>query len=90
MGSILQALDRDMVFNLCEYGLGEVWEWGREVGKAITGEPRTTWAAELMVPCGRVWTLMDSVKRGKRKRRVREAGTIPIMFFSARFCGKTK
>jgi alpha-galactosidase len=32
MGSILQALDRDMVFNLCEYGLGEVWEWGREVG----------------------------------------------------------
>jgi alpha-galactosidase len=32
MGSILKALDRDMVFNLCEYGLGEVWEWGREVG----------------------------------------------------------
>jgi alpha-galactosidase len=32
MGSILKALDRDMVFNLCEYGLGDVWEWGREVG----------------------------------------------------------
>ena len=32
MGSILASLDRDMVFNLCEYGLGEVWEWGREVG----------------------------------------------------------
>ena len=32
MGSILASLDRDTVFNLCEYGLGEVWEWGREVG----------------------------------------------------------
>ena len=32
MGSILKTLDRDMVFNLCEYGLGDVWEWGREVG----------------------------------------------------------
>ena len=32
MGSILKSLDRDMVFNLCEYGLGDVWEWGREVG----------------------------------------------------------
>jgi alpha-galactosidase len=32
MGSILKALDRDMLFNLCEYGLGDVWEWGREVG----------------------------------------------------------
>jgi alpha-galactosidase len=32
MGSILASLDRDMVFNLCEYGLGDVWEWGREVG----------------------------------------------------------
>ncbi|MGH9342994.1 MAG: glycoside hydrolase family 27 protein [Terriglobia bacterium] len=32
MGSILQNLDRDLVFNLCEYGLGHVWTWGREVG----------------------------------------------------------
>jgi alpha-galactosidase len=26
MGSILPGLDRDTVFNLCEYGLGDVWE----------------------------------------------------------------
>ena len=32
MGSILTTLDRDMLFNLCEYGLGDVWEWGRTVG----------------------------------------------------------
>ncbi len=32
MGSILTNLNRDVVYNLCEYGLGEVWKWGREVG----------------------------------------------------------
>jgi alpha-galactosidase len=32
MGSILRGLDRDIVFNLCQYGLGKVWEWGRDVG----------------------------------------------------------
>ncbi len=28
----LQKLDRDLVFNLCQYGMGEVWKWGGEVG----------------------------------------------------------
>jgi alpha-galactosidase len=28
----LQKLDRDFVFNLCQYGMGEVWKWGGEVG----------------------------------------------------------
>jgi alpha-galactosidase len=32
MGSILKGLDRDMVFNMCQYGMGEVWKWGKEVG----------------------------------------------------------
>ncbi|MBI4586129.1 MAG: NPCBM/NEW2 domain-containing protein [Planctomycetes bacterium] len=32
MSGILSQLDRDMVFNLCQYGMGNVWEWGREVG----------------------------------------------------------
>ena len=32
MGAILQKLDRDVVFNLCQYGMGEVWKWGGEVG----------------------------------------------------------
>jgi alpha-galactosidase len=31
MGSTLRNLDRDLVYNLCQYGLGNVWEWGREV-----------------------------------------------------------
>ncbi len=32
MGSILRGLDRDIVFNLCQYGMSEVWKWGGEVG----------------------------------------------------------
>lgn len=32
MGDILKELDRDVVFNLCQYGMGDVWTWGEEVG----------------------------------------------------------
>jgi alpha-galactosidase len=32
MGSILPKLNRDFIYNLCQYGMGKVWEWGREVG----------------------------------------------------------
>ena len=32
MGSILAAEPRDMLFSLCQYGNGDVWNWGREVG----------------------------------------------------------
>jgi alpha-galactosidase len=31
MGSILKKLDRDIVYNLCQYGYSEVWKWGGEV-----------------------------------------------------------
>jgi len=32
MGGLLQQQDRDIVFNLCQYGMGDVWKWGAEVG----------------------------------------------------------
>ena len=32
MGNILKSLDRDIILNLCQYGMGDVWEWGEEVG----------------------------------------------------------
>lgn len=32
MGDILRTLPRDLVYNLCQYGMGEVWEWGATVG----------------------------------------------------------
>lgn len=32
MGGIVHGLDRDVVLNMCQYGMGDVWNWGREVG----------------------------------------------------------
>jgi len=32
MGAILAGLDRDVVFNLCQYGMSDVWTWGGAVG----------------------------------------------------------
>ena len=32
MGSILPKLNRDIVLNLCQYGMSDVWKWGGEVG----------------------------------------------------------
>jgi alpha-galactosidase len=32
MSKELRGLHRDVVFNLCQYGMGKVWEWGGEVG----------------------------------------------------------
>ncbi len=32
MGDILKTLPRDIVYNLCQYGMGSVWTWGGEVG----------------------------------------------------------
>jgi alpha-galactosidase len=32
MGEILKKQPRDVVLNLCQYGMGDVWEWGKEVG----------------------------------------------------------
>ena len=32
MGGILKSLNRDVVFNMCQYGRGDVWKWGRQVG----------------------------------------------------------
>jgi alpha-galactosidase len=32
MRKALDALDRDIVFSLCQYGMGQVWEWGDEAG----------------------------------------------------------
>lgn len=32
MGDILKACGRDIVYNLCQYGMGDVWTWGATVG----------------------------------------------------------
>jgi len=32
MGGALAKADRDIVFNMCQYGMADVWNWGAEVG----------------------------------------------------------
>ncbi len=32
MGEALRKQPRDLVYNLCQYGMGNVWEWGEKVG----------------------------------------------------------
>ena len=32
MGGILKRLPRDIVLNLCQYGMADVWQWGADVG----------------------------------------------------------
>jgi alpha-galactosidase len=32
MGSLLKQQNRDILLNLCQYGMEDVWEWGAEVG----------------------------------------------------------
>jgi len=32
VSEILKKQPRDIVLNLCQYGMGDVWEWGKEVG----------------------------------------------------------
>jgi alpha-galactosidase len=32
MSTFLKNQDRDIVLNMCQYGMGDVWKWGREVG----------------------------------------------------------
>jgi alpha-galactosidase len=46
MRGILDELDRDFVYSLCQYGWGNVWEWGDEVGGnlwRVTGDITDTW-----------------------------------------------
>ncbi len=32
MGDLVRNLDRDVVFNLCQYGRNDVWKWGGDAG----------------------------------------------------------
>lgn len=48
MREALDACERDIVFSLCQYGLGSVWEWGRDVGGNLwrtTADITDTWSS---------------------------------------------
>jgi alpha-galactosidase len=45
---MLDRVDRDIVYSLCQYGMGEVWNWGAEVGGDLwrtTGDITDTWSS---------------------------------------------
>ncbi len=48
MGNMLKQQSRDIVYNLCQYGMGDVWKWGEEVHAQswrTTNDITDTWAS---------------------------------------------
>ncbi len=48
MREALDKAPRDILFSFCQYGMGNVWEWGAEVGGnswRTTGDIRDTWGS---------------------------------------------
>lgn len=48
MHQALRAQNRDILFSLCQYGMGDVWKWGAEVGGncwRTTGDITDTWGS---------------------------------------------
>jgi alpha-galactosidase len=46
MREALSRVKRDIVYSLCQYGMGDVWEWGEELGGncwRTTGDITDTW-----------------------------------------------
>jgi alpha-galactosidase len=48
MRAALNNVNRDIIFSLCQYGMGNVWEWGGEVGGncwRTTGDISDSWGS---------------------------------------------
>ncbi len=48
MRNALNKVDRDIVFSLCQYGMGDVWKWGAKVGGNLwrtTGDITDNWSS---------------------------------------------
>jgi alpha-galactosidase len=44
----LDRVDRDIVYSLCQYGMGDVWKWGKEIGGncwRTTGDITDSWGS---------------------------------------------
>lgn len=55
MREALDHVDRDLVFSLCQYGLGQVWRWGAEVGGncwRTTGDITDEWKSMASIGFG--------------------------------------
>jgi len=48
MKQVLRKNNRDILYSLCQYGMGDVWKWGEEVGGnswRTTGDINDSWAS---------------------------------------------
>ncbi|MDO9254941.1 MAG: putative Ig domain-containing protein [Bacteroidales bacterium] len=57
MRDALNKVDRDIVYSLCQYGMGDVWKWGDEVGGNLwrtTGDITDTWESLREIGFGQV------------------------------------
>ncbi len=55
MREALNQVPRDIVYSLCQYGMGNVWEWGDEVGGncwRTTGDITDTWQSMSQIGFG--------------------------------------
>lgn len=55
MRSALDGVQRDIVYSLCQYGMGNVWEWGARVGGncwRTTGDIADTWSSMSRIGFG--------------------------------------
>jgi len=55
MREALNRIPRDIVYSLCQYGMGNVWEWGAEVGGncwRTTGDIVDTWQSVSTIGFG--------------------------------------
>jgi alpha-galactosidase len=62
MGDLVKKAPRDIVFNLCQYGMGDVWTWGREVGGNFW---RTTGDLGLGSNFKDFWAAVDKIGFGQ-------------------------
>ena len=55
MCAALENSGRDVVFSLCQYGVGKVWEWGKSAGGQLwrtTGDITDTWPSMMAIGFG--------------------------------------
>ncbi len=55
MRAALDQVHRDILFSFCQYGMGNVWEWGAEIGGnswRTTGDIRDTWGSMSRIGFG--------------------------------------
>jgi alpha-galactosidase len=69
MRSLLDKAPRDILYSVCQYGSGNVWEWGAEPdirGNSwrTTGDIRDNWPQTMQIGFNSRWTQIDLAQYG--------------------------